>query len=40
LSESAVSALRSASPFPAMPDRARCLAGRLYTGSFKNVRAN
>jgi TonB family protein len=40
LSESAVSALRSASPFPAMPDRVRCLAGRAQIGTFRNPRAN
>jgi hypothetical protein len=31
----AVDALRSASPFPPMSDRVRCLAGQSITGTFK-----
>jgi hypothetical protein len=35
LGQSAVDALRSASPFDRMPDRVRCLAG-IVTGTFRN----
>lgn len=40
LNQSAVDALRSASPFPPMSDRVRCMAGQALVGSFKNPRAN
>lgn len=40
LNQSAVDALRSASPFPPMSDRVRCMAGQTLVGSFKNPRAN
>ncbi|MCC6642278.1 MAG: TonB family protein [Deltaproteobacteria bacterium] len=38
LNQSAVDALRSASPFPPMNDRVRCMAGQSLTGIFKNPR--
>ena len=38
LNQSAVDALRSASPFPPMSDRVRCMAGQSLTGTFKNPR--
>jgi hypothetical protein len=34
---SVVDALRSASPFPPMPERVRCLANRGLTGTFRLV---
>jgi hypothetical protein len=34
LGASAIDAMRSASPFPALPDRARCLANKLITATF------
>ncbi|CAG0998225.1 hypothetical protein MYXO_02832 [Myxococcaceae bacterium] len=40
LNASAVDALRSASPFPPMSDRVRCMAGQALVGSYKNVRVN
>jgi len=39
LGASAVDALRSASPFPPLPEAARCLAQRRLTGTFKNPSA-
>lgn len=39
LGESAVEALRAAAPFPPMPDRARCVAQRAMTGTFRNPSA-
>lgn len=39
LGESAVSALRSASPFDPMPDDVRCLSGELLIATFQNPRA-
>jgi TonB family protein len=36
LGASAVDALRSASPFPPMPDDARCLAQIPIVGTFRN----
>ncbi len=39
LNRSALDALRSASPFPPMSGRVRCLAGQSFTGIFKNPRA-
>ncbi len=38
LNASALDALRSASPFPPMTDRVRCMAGQPLVGSFKNAR--
>ena len=35
--KSAVDAMRSASPFPPMNDRQRCLANAPITGTFRNV---
>lgn len=37
LGQSALDALRSASPFPPMSDRVRCLAGTEYVGTFRNA---
>jgi TonB family protein len=37
LGQSAVDALRSASPFPPMGDRVRCLAGSPVVGKFKTI---
>ncbi len=34
LGASAIDAMRSASPFPALPDRARCLANKFITATF------
>jgi hypothetical protein len=39
LGVSAVDALRAASPFPPIPDRARCLAQRRLIGTFTNPSA-
>jgi TonB family protein len=39
LGASAVDALRAASPFPPIPDRARCLAQRRLIGTFSNPSA-
>jgi TonB family protein len=39
LGESAVTALRSASPFDPMPDRVRCLAGSPLVATFRNPHA-
>jgi TonB family protein len=36
LGASAIDAMRAASPFPAMPDRARCLAAKRITGTFSS----
>jgi len=36
LGDSAVQAMRSASPFPQMPERARCLAGNPLVATFRN----
>jgi TonB family protein len=36
LAASAVDALRAASPFPPMPEEARCLATRVLIGTFSN----
>jgi hypothetical protein len=36
LGQSAVEALRAASPFDHMPDRVRCLAGGPLIGTFRN----
>ena len=36
LGASAVDALRSASPFPPMPDDVRCMAGLPIVGTFRN----
>jgi len=36
LAASAVDALRAASPFPPMPEEARCLATRVLIGTFRN----
>jgi TonB family protein len=36
LGASAVDALRAASPFPPMPDAARCLSSRMLIGTFSN----
>jgi len=38
LNASALDALRSASPFPPMADRVRCMAGQALVGSFRNAR--
>ncbi len=38
LNASALDALRSASPFPPMADRVRCMAGEALVGSFRNAR--
>jgi TonB family protein len=38
LNASALDALRSASPFPPMADRVRCMAGKALVGSFRNAR--
>jgi TonB family protein len=40
LNASALDALRSASPFPPMGDRVRCMAGQALVGSFRNARVN
>lgn len=37
LGQSALDALRSASPFPPMSDRVRCMAGSAYVGTFRNA---
>ena len=34
LGASAIDAMRSASPFPALPDRARCLVNKFITATF------
>jgi TonB family protein len=40
LGASAIDALRAASPFPPLPDRARCLAQYGLTGRFTNPGAS